>query len=75
MVRYYDTANFARLLRRPVFMSFGLADLTCAPTCTYSTWNAIPSPDKKLVITPQVGHWRKLDVWEQGWKWMLSHKQ
>ena len=75
VVRYYDTANFARLLRKPVFMSFGLADLTCAPTCTYSTWNAIPSPDKKLVITPQVGHWRKLDVWDQGWKWMLSHKQ
>lgn len=75
VVRYYDTANFARLLRRPVFMSFGLADLTCAPTCTYSTWNAIPSPDKKLVITPQVGHWRKLDVWDKGWKWMLSHKQ
>ena len=72
---YFDAANFARLITKPVFMSFGLADLTCAPTCTYSTWNAIPSADKRLVITPQIGHWRNLDVWAQGWQWMLNHKK
>lgn len=75
VVQYYDVANFARVLRTPVFMSFGLADLTCAPTCTSSTWNAIGSADKQLVVTPQVGHRRDLKVWEQGWKWMLGHHE
>ncbi|MDO4511994.1 MAG: acetylxylan esterase [Bacteroidales bacterium] len=75
VVAYYDVANFARILDKPVFMSFGLADLTCAPTCTYSTWNAIATRDKRLVITPQIGHWRDLKVWDEGWRWMLSHKK
>lgn len=74
-VAYYDVANFARILTKPVFMSFGLADLTCAPTCTYSTWNVLASADKKLVVTPQIGHWRNAEVWNQGWQWMMSHKR
>ncbi|MGM9869508.1 MAG: acetylxylan esterase [Sodaliphilus sp.] len=74
-VAYFDVANFARLVTKPVFMSFGLADVTCAPTCTYSTWNVISAADKCLVVTPQIGHWRNLKVWAQGWQWMLNHKQ
>lgn len=70
---YFDVANFARIVSKPVFMSFGLADITCAPTCTYATWNSLSSPDKCLVITPQIGHRRDLKVWAEGWQWMLRH--
>ena len=75
VVAYYDVANFARILTTPTFMSFGLADLTCAPTCTYSTWNALGAKDKKLVITPHIGHARDSKTWSEGWEWMMQHKK
>ncbi len=54
--RYYDTANFARKLTAPVFYAYGYNDITCAPTTTCATYNAITAP-KQLTIGENIGHW------------------
>ncbi len=53
---YYDTVNFARILRTPGIYGLGYNDLTCAPTTTYSVFNSITAP-KSLIVTPLTGHW------------------
>lgn len=53
---YYDTANFARLIKVPGFYAFGFNDLTCAPTTTYAVYNTIPAP-KTLFTAPLAGHY------------------
>ena len=52
---YYDTVNFARNIKVPGFYAFGFNDLTCAPTTTYSVYNAITAP-KELYTAPLAGH-------------------
>lgn len=54
--RYYDVANFARNLKAPVHYLFGYNDLTCAPTTTCATYNAISAP-KTLIVGENIGHW------------------
>ncbi len=55
-IRYYDTANFARYLKAPVFYAYGYNDRSCAPTITRATYNVITAP-KDLIIAPDSGHW------------------
>ncbi len=55
-IRYYDTANFARYLKAPVFYAYGYNDITCAPTTTCATYNAITAP-KEVIIGENIGHW------------------
>mgnify|MGYP001289200582 FL=1 len=43
-VRYYDTANFARLLNVPGWFSWGYNDEVCPPTSMYAAYNVISSP-------------------------------
>lgn len=74
-IAYYDVANFARILSKPVFYSFGYNDITCPPTSTYCTWNVIPSENKKLFIVPETGHWRYPEQWNTGWNWIMQFKQ
>ncbi len=66
---YYDVANFARILKCPVFYSFGFNDDTCSPTSTYATYNVIPT-EKVLDITPSSGHWRFTDSNDKAMEWM-----
>ncbi len=66
---YYDVANFARILKCPVFFSFGFNDDTCSPTSTYAAFNVIPS-EKILDITPSSGHWRFPDSNDKAMEWM-----
>ncbi len=66
---YYDVANFARILKCPVFYSFGFNDNTCSPTSTYATYNVIPT-SKTLDITPSSGHWRFTDSNDKAMEWM-----
>lgn len=54
--RYYDVANFAHNLKSPVHYLFGYNDLTCAPTTTRATYNAITAP-KTLIVGENIGHW------------------
>ena len=64
--RYFDVSNFARNLSAPVFYIYGYNDITCAPTTTCATYNAIPAP-KSLTIGENIGHW--LYPEQTSWLW------
>lgn len=66
---YYDVANFARIIKCPVFYSFGYNDSTCSPTSTRAVFNVIPT-EKVLEVTPSSGHWRFLDSNDKALEWM-----
>ncbi|MFB6340794.1 acetylxylan esterase [Saccharicrinis sp. FJH62] len=55
-LKYYDVVNFARLIRVPVFMTWGYNDNTCPPTTSYCVYNSITS-QKEALITPVNEHW------------------
>ncbi|MBO4985999.1 MAG: acetylxylan esterase [Bacteroides sp.] len=69
--RYYDTANFARLLRNPVYYAYGYNDLTCAPTTTRSVYNVITAP-KQLIIGENIGHWLYPEQIGALWNWIIE---
>ncbi len=54
--RYYDTVNFARILRVPGFYAWGFNDPACCPTSTFSAYNVITAP-KQLQVGRDTGHW------------------
>lgn len=54
--RYYDTVNFARLLKVPGFYAWGFNDPACCPTSTFSAYNVITAP-KQLQVGRDTGHW------------------
>ncbi|MBZ4188606.1 acetylxylan esterase [Niabella beijingensis] len=53
--RYYDMANFARLIKIPGFYSWGFNDETCPPTTAYAVYNTIRAP-KELLLVKESGH-------------------
>ena len=53
--RYYDMANFARLIKIPGFYSWGFNDETCPPTTAYAVYNTIGAP-RELLIVKESGH-------------------
>lgn len=66
--RYYDTANFARLLRVPGWYSWGFNDEVCPPTSMYAAYNVISAP-KELHPYLETGHYwyqEQYDAW-QAW--------
>lgn len=70
-IRYYDAANFAKGLKAPVYYAFGYNDLTCGPTTSQATYNAIPAP-KTLVIGANEGHWLFPEHIGGMWTWMIE---
>ncbi|MFD1629463.1 acetylxylan esterase [Pseudopedobacter beijingensis] len=67
---YYDTVNFARILKIPGFYLWGFNDEACAPTSTYAAYNEIQSP-KELFPDPRLGHWSAPDQWEKVNNWIF----
>ena len=53
---YYDVVNFARLIKVPVFMTWGYNDNVCPPTTSYIVYNLLKS-EKEALITPVNEHW------------------
>jgi len=70
-LQYFDVVNFARLLKVPVFMSWGYSDDTCSPTSVWAAYNAIKAP-KQCDITPTSGHWRFTSSQEKCLKWIRT---
>ncbi len=52
---YYDTVNFARKLKVPVFVALGLNDENCPPTSVFAAYNVITSR-KDLYVDPEATH-------------------
>ena len=69
--RYYDVANFARILNTPIHYLYGYNDITCAPTTTRATYNVITSP-KELIIGENIGHWTYPDQMNALWEWIIN---
>ncbi len=72
--KYYDTANFARLLKNPICYLYGYNDLTCAPTTTCSVYNVITAP-KELIIGENIGHWTYPEQMSAMWDWLTTTLQ
>lgn len=53
---YYDVVNFARLVKAPVYMTWGYNDDVCPPTTSYAVYNVLTSP-KEALLTPINEHW------------------
>lgn len=66
---YYDVVNFARIIKCPVFYSFGYNDDVCSPTSTFAAYNEIRS-EKTLSVTPTSGHWRFPETNDESVEWM-----
>ncbi len=60
-LEYYDVVNFARLIKVPVFMTWGFNDNICPPTTSYIVYNTINS-EKQSLITPVNEHWVSLQT-------------
>ncbi len=52
---YFDTKNFAPLIKVPTLMSIGLQDQTCPAQTGFATYNRINAP-KRLYVYPLAGH-------------------
>ena len=68
---YYDVVNFARIMKCPVFYSFGYSDDTCSPTSCFAVYNAITAP-KTLATTTTNGHWRFPETNDEAMEWMKN---
>ena len=68
-VRYYDTANFARLLTVPAWFSWGYNDDVCPPTSMYAAYNVVSS-SKELHPYLETGHYWYQEQWDEWLEWL-----
>ena len=69
--RYYDTVNFAKRLRAPIFYALGYNDETCPPTTIFSAYNSLTAP-KRLLVAPEMGHAVFPEVDERVKAWLFE---
>ncbi len=67
--KYYDVANFAKLIKVPGFYSWGYNDETCPPTTMFAAYNVINAP-KELFIEKDAGHWYYPEQNNRKSKWL-----
>jgi cephalosporin-C deacetylase len=67
--KYYDTVNFARLIKIPGLYSWGFNDETCPPTTLFSVYNVINAP-KELMLARDAGHFGYPEQWDYLNNWM-----
>ena len=67
-LQYFDTKNFATLIRCPVLMGIGLLDPFVPPNNSFAVYNNITSK-KKIIIFKDLGHevGQKYDTYEELW--------
>ena len=72
-LRYFDTANFARRIKVPVYMSAGFIDSICPPSGIYAVYNQLSGPGmfyNKVIH----GHNDGSDEYEQStWNFVAGH--
>ena len=54
--KYYDVANFAKLITVPTWVIVGFEDDTCPPGSVYAAFNQIPAEKKVMIDEPDKGH-------------------
>ncbi len=73
-LEYYDVVNFARLIKVPVFMTWGFNDDVCPPTTSYIVYNTLKGK-KEALITPVNEHWISLTTRHQILDWIKGTLQ
>ena len=53
---YYDSCNFARLIKTPIRMAHGTRDDNCNTVAGIAAFNSLASKDKSLIVLPDKGH-------------------
>lgn len=71
VVRYYDTANFARCLNVPGWFSWGYNDEVCPPTSMFAAYNVVTAP-KEFHPYLQTGHYWYQEQWDAWESWILK---
>lgn len=69
--KYYDTVNFARLLKVPGWFSWGYNDNVCPPTSMFSAYNIITSP-KELHPYLETGHYWYQEQYDEWQNWLFE---
>ncbi len=69
---YYDVVNFARLVRCPVYMTWGYNDNTCPPTTSWIIWNTL-NCEKEKYITPINEHWISTESRYRQMRYLQNH--
>ena len=74
-MRYFDTVNFARRIKVPVFISIGFIDTSCLAASVFPIYNALNGP-KLLFNKVNYGH-GDAPVEYEGltWYWVARHLQ
>lgn len=73
-LEYYDVVNFAKLVKAPVFMTWGFNDDVCPPTTSYIVYNSLKSK-KEALITPVNEHWVSLTTRYQILDWIKKNSK
>ncbi len=69
--RYYDTVNFAKLIKVPGYYLFGYNDTTCPPTACCAAFNSISAP-KTIVASEETAHWLYPEQSQKAKNWILK---
>lgn len=69
---YFDVVNFARLVKCPVYMTWGYNDNTCPPTTSWIVWNTLTC-EKESYITPINEHWISTETRYRQMKFLQQH--
>ncbi len=69
---YYDVVNFARLVKCPVYMTWGYNDNTCPPTTSWIVWNTLAC-EKESYITPINEHWISTETRYRQMRFLQKH--
>jgi cephalosporin-C deacetylase-like acetyl esterase len=69
--QYYDTVNFAKRVRAPIFVALGYNDETCPPTSIFSAYNSLTAP-KRLLVAPEMTHAVFPEVDERVRAWLFE---
>lgn len=69
---YYDVVNFARLVKCPVYLTWGYNDNTCPPTTSWIIWNTL-NCEKEKYVTPINEHWVSTETRYRQMRFLQKH--
>lgn len=73
VMRYFDPANFAHMIKVPVYMSCGFIDVTCQPSAIYAAFNELQG-NKMMFHKTCHGHGGGPDEYTPlFWFWTACH--
>ncbi len=69
-IGYYDTTNFAPMVKCPVIVGCGLIDPCSPATCVRTLFNELGSDNKTYIPSPMMAHDWDAEFDRRAWKWL-----